>query len=129
MAFDVSPSDVGNVIFDDLYGSLYVKPAPTLTYETNTQMGGALVKKVNVSAISVFVISDSKHTVLGHRPTYAMLRDGAKLILTNNCIGGLRALDQQTSQGHAYNQWTFDEPIAPADIVSLNFDGVTVPLQ
>lgn len=143
MAFHVTPSDLEDLVFDDLYGSLYVKPAlegewnvdvtiehtPTLTYETNVQVGGALVKKVNLSAISVFVISDSERTVLGHRPTYAMLRDGTKLILTSNCVSSMWALDTETNQGHAYDQWTFNEPLDPAEVVSMNFDGVTVPLQ
>ena len=31
--------------------------------------------------------------------------------------------------GHAQDQWVFDEPIDPSDIVLLNIDGVDIPLQ
>ena len=136
-SYSVTPDDLEDLAFDDLYGRMYVKPpvegdwslditiepAPSITLQANTQVGGARVKQVKVSAISVLVISDSKRTRLGYRPTYATLRDGTKLILTNNCV-------QSMGTGAvSYDQWTFDQPIDPADIVSMNFDGVTVPLQ
>lgn len=135
--FDVSPDELAHLTVDDLDGSynlrgavtgawsadITIEPVKSITYSTNTQVGGALVKEIRVSPISVVAISKSKATILGHRPTYAMLRDGTKLILTDNCIQGLHTTDE------AHDQWTFNEPLDPADIVSLNFDGVTVPLQ
>lgn len=135
--FEISPDELPYATFDGLKGKyslcdpvrgdwsadITIQPVESISYFTAVQVGGALVQEIKVSQLSVRAISESKATVLGGRPTYAMLRDGTKLILSNNSIGGLHTEDK------AYDQWTFDQPIDPADIVSLNFDGVTVPLQ
>ncbi|WP_107630571.1 hypothetical protein [Agathobaculum massiliense] len=146
MSFSVSPSDLGDVTFDDLAGTLLVLPAVTgewstditirpveeITYYPNVQVGGALVKEIRVSEIGFYALSSSQGTILGYRPTFAMTKDGKKLYLTNNCIESGWCIDDwngSSGAGHAIDQWLFDEPIDPASIASLNFDGVTVPLQ
>ena len=61
-----------------------------------------------------------------------MTKDGEKIILTDNCVDGGWGVDDMvnpTSAGHAQDQWVFDEPIEPSDIVLLNIDGVDIPLQ
>ena len=137
---------MGDVTFDDLAGTLLVLPPVTgewstditirpveeITYYPNVQVGGALVKEIRVSEIGFYALSSSQGTILGYRPTFAMTKDGKKLYLTNNCIESGWCIDDwngSSGAGHASDQWLFDEPIDPASIASLNFDGVTVPLQ
>ena len=98
----------------------------------NVQVGGALVEEIRVSEIGVSARSASRGTILGYRPAYARTKDGKKLYLTNNCFNGSWSVDDMSdpsSAGHANDQWMFDEPLTPSDIVLLNFDGVDVPLQ
>ena len=106
--------------------------ADEVVYYPNVQVGGALVEEIRVSEIGVFARSASKATILGHRPTYAMTKSGEKLYLTNNCIEGGWSIDDSNADsgaGHAQDQWVFDGPMDPSEIVLLNFDGVDVPLQ
>ena len=61
-----------------------------------------------------------------------MTKSGEKLYLTNNCIEGGWSIDDSNADsgaGHAQDQWVFDGPMDPSEIVLLNFDGVDVPLQ
>ncbi|HIY12174.1 MAG TPA: hypothetical protein H9842_01125 [Candidatus Agathobaculum merdipullorum] len=144
--FDVTPDDLPYLTFSDLNGSyllhalvegdwsctITVETADEVVYHPNVQVGGALVEEIRVSEIGVSARSASKGTILGRRPTYAMTKDGKKLYLTNNCIKGGWSVDDMSdpnSDGHANDQWMFDEPLNPSDIVLLNFDGVDVPLQ
>lgn len=146
IAYTIKPSELDDIIFDDLYGTLYTRPAAEgewsaeltmeladeVVYYPNVQVGGALVEEIRVSEIGVSARSASEGTILGHRPTYAMTKDGKKLYLTDNCIEGGWSIDDynaDSSAGHAQDQWAFDEPMDPSDIVLLNFDGVDVPLQ
>lgn len=146
IAYTIKPSELGDIIFDDLYGTLYTCPAAEgewsaeltveladeVVYYPNVQVGGALVEEIRVSEIGVFARSASKATILGHRPTYAMTKSGEKLYLTNNCIEGGWSIDDSNADsgaGHAQDQWVFDGPMDPSEIVLLNFDGVDVPLQ
>lgn len=146
IAYTIKPSELDDIIFDDLYGTLYTRPAAEgewsaeltmeladeVVYYPNVQVGGALVEEIRVSEIGVSARSASEGTILGHRPTYAMTKDGKKLYLTDNCIEGGWSIDDSnadSSAGHAQDQWAFDEPMDPSDIVLLNFDGVDVPLQ
>ncbi|WP_143436073.1 hypothetical protein [Intestinibacillus massiliensis] len=146
IAFSAGVQDVGDLVLDPLYGTLFTKPEvkgewdldvtiqipEQITYATHTQVGGAVVSQVRVSPISVFVMSDNDASILfGNRPAYAMLRDGTKLILTKNVVNASYSSGELNGDtvGHSYDQWVFDEPIDPADLVSINLDGVTVPLQ
>lgn len=144
--YDVTPDDLPYLTFSDLTRDYYVdaavegvwhftiavETADEVVYHPNVQVGGALVEEIRVSEIGVSARSSSEGTILGHRPTYAMTKDGEKLYLTNNCIDGGWSVDDMnnpSSSGHAHDQWMFDEPLDPSDIVLLNFDGVDVPLQ
>ena len=144
--YDVTPDDLPYLTFSDLTRDYYVndpvegKWSCTITVETadevvhhpNVQVGGALVEEIRVSEIGVSARSASEGTILGHRPTYAITKGGEKLYLTDNCIDGGWGVDDMndpSSSGHANDQWMFDEPLNPSDIVLLNFDGVDVPLQ
>lgn len=148
--FDVTPDDLPHLTFSDLNGSyllhapvegnwsctITVETADEVVYHPNVQVGGALVEEIRVSEIGISARSSSKGTRLGYRPTYAITKDGEKLYLTNNCIDGGwgTVLDDNGNplpdgMGYAHDQWEFDEPLDPSDIVLLNFDGVDVPLQ
>lgn len=148
--FDVTPDDLPYLTFSDLNGSyllhapvegywsctITVETADEVVYHPNVQVGGALVEEIRVSEIGVSARSSSKGTTLGYRPTYAITKDGEKLYLTNNCIdGGWGTVLEDNGNplpdgmGYAHDQWEFDEPLDPSDIVLLNFDGVDVPLQ
>lgn len=144
--YDVTPDDLPYLTFSDLTRDYYVnaavkgnwhftisvETADEVVYHPNVQVGGALVEEIRVSEIGVTARSASEGTVLGYRPTYAITKDGEKLYLTNNCIDGGWDVDDMSnpsSAGHAHDQWMFDEPLDPSDIVLLNFDGVDVPLQ
>lgn len=144
--YDITPDDLPYITFSDLSGTyrLYdaiegnwqitfnVEIADEIIYHPNVQVGGALVEEIRVSEIGVFARSASKATILGHRPTYAMTKSGEKLYLTNNCIEGGWSIDDSNADsgaGHAQDQWVFDGPMDPSEIVLLNFDGVDVPLQ
>lgn len=148
--FDVTPEDLPYLTFGDLQGTyqlndpvegiwsctITVETADEVVYHPNVQVGGALVEEIRVSEIGISARSSSRGTVLGHRPTYAITKDGEKLYLTNNCIDGGwgTVLDDSSNplpdgMGYAHDQWEFDEPLDPSDIVLLNFDGVDVPLQ
>ena len=147
---NVTPDDLPYLTFSDLSGSymlhdpvegvwnftITVETADEVVYHPNVQVGGALVEEIRVSEIGVSARSSSQGTVLGRRPTYAITKDGEKLYLTNNCIdsGWGTVLDDNDDPlpdgyGYAHDQWTFDQPLDPSDIVLLNFDGVDVPLQ
>ena len=144
--YDVTPNDLPYLTFSNLTRDYYVnaavkgswhftisvETADEVVYHPNVQVGGALVEEIRVSEIGVSARSASEGTVLGHRPTYAITKDGEKLYLTDNCIKGGWGVDDMndpSSAGHAHDQWMFDEPLDPSDIVLLNFDGVDVPLQ
>ena len=148
--FDITPEDLPYLTFDDLQGTyqlhspvegiwsctITVETADEVVYHPNVQVGGALVEEIRVSEIGISARSSSKGTRLGYRPTYAITKDGEKLYLTNNCIDGGwgTVLDDNgdplpDGMGYAHDQWEFDEPLDPSDIVLLNFDGVDVPLQ
>ena len=148
--FDITPEDLPYLTFGDLQGTyqlhspvegiwsctITVETADEVVYHPNVQVGGALVEEIRVSEIGISARSSSKGTRLGYRPTYAITKDGEKLYLTNNCIDGGwgTALDDNgdplpDGMGYAHDQWEFDEPLDPSDIVLLNFDGVDVPLQ
>ncbi|MGO5030046.1 hypothetical protein [Candidatus Agathobaculum pullicola] len=148
--FDIAPEDLPYLTFGDLQGTyqlhdpvegiwsctITVETADEVVYHPNVQVGGALVEEIRVSEIGISARSSSKGTILGHRPTYAITKDGEKLYLTNNCIDGGwgTVLDDNgdplpDGMGYAHDQWEFDEPLDPSDIVLLNFDGVDVPLQ
>ena len=145
---DITPADLPYMTFSDLSGSymlhdpvegswhftISVETADEVVYHPNVQVGGALVEEIRVSEIGVSARSSSKGTVLGRRPTYAITKDGEKLYLTNNCIDSgwgtvLDDNDDPLPDGYAHDQWMFDQPLDPSDIVLLNFDGVDVPLQ
>lgn len=147
---DITPADLPYMTFSDLSGSymlhdpvegswhftISVETADEAVYHPNVQVGGALVEEIRVSEIGVSARSSSQGTVLGRRPTYAITKDGEKLYLTNNCIdsGWGTVLDDNDDPlpdgyGYAHDQWMFDQPLDPSDIVLLNFDGVDVPLQ
>lgn len=147
---DITPADLPYMTFSDLSGSymlhdpvegvwnftITVETADEVVYHPNMQVGGARVEEIRVSEIGVSARSSSQGTVLGRRPTYAITKDGEKLYLTNNCIdsGWGTVLDDNDNSlpdgyGYAHDQWTFDQPLDPTDIVLLNFDGVDVPLQ
>lgn len=149
-AFDITPEDLPYLTFGDLQGTyqlhdpvegnwsctITVETADEVVYHPNVQVGGALVEEIRVSEIGVSARSSSKGTTLGYRPTYAITKDGEKLYLTNNCIdGGWGTVLEDNGNplpdgmGYAHDQWEFDEPLDPSDIVLLNFDGVDVPLQ
>ena len=144
--YDITPDDLPYLTFGDLtrdyyvnaavegvwYFTIAVETADEVVYHPNVQVGGALVEEIRVSEIGVSARSASEGTILGHRPTYAMTKDGEKLYLTDNCIDGGWSVDDMndpSSSGHAHDQWMFDEPLDPSEIVLLNFDGVDVPLQ
>ncbi|MGO5096529.1 hypothetical protein ACTQ34_11980 [Agathobaculum sp. LCP25S3_E8] len=148
--FDITPEDLPYLTFGDLQGTyqlhspvegiwsctITVETADEVVYHPNVQVGGALVEEIRVSEIGISARSSSKGTRLGYRPTYAITKDGEKLYLTNNCIDGGwgTVLDDNgdplpDGMGYAHDQWEFDEPLDPSDIVLLNFDGVDVPLQ
>lgn len=144
--FGVTPDDLPYLTFSDLNGSymlhdpvegiwyftIAVETADEVVYHPNVQVGGALVEEIRVSEIGVSARSASEGTILGHRPTYAITKGGEKLYLTDNCIDGGWGVDDMndpSSSGHANDQWMFDEPLNPSDIVLLNFDGVDVSLQ
>lgn len=148
--FDVTPEDLPYLTFGDLQGTyqlndpvegiwsctITVETADEVVYHPNVQVGGALVEEIRVSEIGISARSSSRGTVLGHRPTYAITKNGEKLYLTNNCIDGGwgTVLDDSSNplpdgMGYAHDQWEFDEPLDPSDIVLLNFDGVDIPLQ
>lgn len=144
--YDITPDDLPYLTFGDLtrdyyvnaaveggwYFTIAVETANEVIYHPNVQVGGALVEEIRVSEIGVSARSASEGTILGHRPTYAMTKDGEKLYLTDNCIDGGWGVDDMndpSSSGHAHDQWMFDEPLDPSEIVLLNFDGVDVPLQ
>lgn len=146
VVYDVTPDDLPYLTFSNLTRDYYVnaavegswhftisvETADEVVYHPNVQVGGALVEEIRVSEIGVSARSASEGTVLGHRPTYAITKDGEKLYLTDNCIEGGWGVDDMndpSSAGHAHDQWMFDEPLDPSDIVLLNFDGVDVPLQ
>ena len=68
----------------------------------------------------------------GVQPTGGYSISVNELYLTDNCIEGGWSIDDynaDSSAGHAQDQWAFDKPMDPSDIVLLNFDGVDVPLQ
>lgn len=148
--FDVTPEDLPYLTFGDLQCTyqlhdpiegiwsctITVETADEIVYHPNVQVGGALVEEIRVSEIGISARSSSKGTRLGYRPTYAITKNGEKLYLTNNCIDGGwgTVLDDNDNplpdgMGYAHDQWEFDEPLAPSDIVLLNFDGVDVTLQ
>lgn len=148
--FDVTPEDLPYLTFGDLQGTyqlhdpvegiwsctITVETADEVVYHPNVQVGGALVEEIRVSEIGISARSSSKGTRLGYRPTYAITKDGEKLYLTNNCIDGGwgTVLDDNGNplpdgMGYAHDQWEFNEPLDPSEIVLLNFDGVDVPLQ
>lgn len=144
--YDITPDDLPYLTFGDLTRDYYVnaavegvwhftiavETANEVIYHPNVQVGGALVEEIRVSEIGVSARSASEGTILGHRPTYAMTKGGEKLYLTDNCIDGGWSVDDMndpSSSGHAHDQWMFDEPLDPSEIVLLNFDGVDVPLQ
>ena len=144
--YDITPDDLPYLTFGDLTRDYYVnaavegvwhftiavETANEVIYHPNVQVGGALVEEIRVSEIGVSARSASEGTILGHRPTYAMTKGGEKLYLTDNCIDGGWGVDDMndpSSSGHAHDQWMFDEPLDPSEIVLLNFDGVDVPLQ
>lgn len=148
--FDVTPEDLPYLTFGDLQGTyqlhdpvegiwsctITVETADEVVYHPNVQVGGALVEEIRVSEIGISARSSSKGTRLGYRPTYAITKNGEKLYLINNCIDGGwgTVLDDNDNplpdgMGYAHDQWEFDEPLDPSDIVLLNFDGVDVPLQ
>lgn len=148
--FDITPEDLPYLTFGDLQGTyqlhspvegiwsctITVETADEVVYHPNVQVGGALVEEIRVSEIGISARSSSKGTRLGYRPTFAITKDGEKLYLTNNCIDGGwgTVLDANgdplpDGMGYAHDQWEFDEPLDPSDIVLLNFDGVDVPLQ
>lgn len=148
--FDITPEDLPYLTFGDLQGTyqlhapvegiwsctITVETADEVVYHPNVQVGGALVEEIRVSEIGISTRSSSKGTKLGYRPTYAITKDGEKLYLTDNCIDGGwgTVLDDNgdplpDGMGYAHDQWEFDEPLDPSDIVLLNFDGVDVPLQ
>lgn len=144
--YDITPDDLPYLTFGDLtrdyyvnaaveggwYFTIAVETADEVVYHPNVQVGGALVEEIRVSEIGVSARSASEGTILGHRPTYAMTKGGEKLYLTDNCIDGGWSVDDMndpSSSGHAHDQWMFDEPLDPSEIVLLNFDGVDVPLQ
>lgn len=145
-AFDVTPEDLPYLTFGDLQCTyqlhdpiegiwsctITVETANEVVYHPNVQVGGALVEEIRVSEIGVSARSASEGTVLGHRPTYAMTKGGEKLYLTDNCIDGgwdVDDMNNPSNAGHAHDQWMFDEPLDPSEIILLNFDGVDVPLQ
>lgn len=144
--YGITPDDLPYLTFGDLtrdyyvnaaveggwYFTIAVETADEVVYHPNVQVGGALVEEIRVSEIGVSARSASEGTILGHRPTYAMTKGGEKLYLTDNCIDGGWSVDDMndpSSSGHAHDQWMFDEPLDPSEIVLLNFDGVDVPLQ
>lgn len=144
--YDITPDDLPYLTFGDLtrdyyvnaaveggwYFTIAVETADEVVYHPNVQVGGALVEEIRVSEIGVSARSASEGTILGHRPTYAITKGGEKLYLTDNCIDGGWSVDNMndpSSSGHAHDQWMFDEPLDPSEIVLLNFDGVDVPLQ
>ena len=148
--FNITPEDLPYLTFGDLQGTyqlhdpvegiwsctITVETADEVVYHPNVQVGGALVEEIRVSEIGISARSSSKGTRLGYRPTYAITKDGEKLYLTNNCIDGGwgTVLDDSDAplpdgMGYAHDQWKFDEPLDPSEIVLLNFDGVDVPLQ
>lgn len=148
--FNITPEDLPYLTFGDLQCTyqlhspvegiwsctITVETADEVVYHPNVQVGGALVEEIRVSEIGISARSSSKGTRLGYRPTYAITKDGEKLYLTNNCIDGGwgTVLDDNgdplpDGMGYAHDQWEFDEPLDPSDIVLLNFDGVDVPLQ
>ena len=146
MAYDISADDLPYVSFSNLQGARYlregangswqfsilVETADEVVYHPNVQIGGALVEEVRVSEIGISAWSASESVTLGYRPTFAVTKDGEKIILTDNCVDGGWGVDDMvnpTSAGHAQDQWVFDAPIDPSDIVLLNIDGVDVPLQ
>ena len=146
MAYDISADDLPYVTFSNLQGARYLREGATgswqfsilvetadeVVYHPNVQIGGALVEEVRVSEIGISAWSASESVTLGYRPTFAVTKDGEKIILTDNCVDGGWGVDDMvnpTSAGHAQDQWVFDAPIDPSDIVLLNIDGVDIPLQ
>ena len=144
--YNITPDDLPYMTFRNLNGSymlhdpvegdwsctITVETADEAVYHPNVQVGGALVEEIRVSEIGVSARSASEGTTLGYRPTYAITKDGEKLYLTDNCIDGgwnIDDMNDPSSSGHAHDQWMFDEPLDPSEIVLLNFDGVDVPLQ
>lgn len=101
-----------------------IKPVEgALTYNPNVKIGEALASEVRVSPLSVIVISESDRTTFSRRTACATLADGTVLDLTENSLGGFHSIDK------AYDQWTFDKPVEPGDVVSITINGVTVPLR
>ncbi len=137
--YDFGPEDLPYVEFNELYGWYHFRDAVEgnwsvdvtiepvegeIIYKPNTMVYNVLLEEVHVTPISVIAIAsdrllpDKRHNFFHLLNAYATLRDGTRLDLSDNKI--LSTIDQ----------WTFDEPINPADLVSITFgrDG-TVVLQ
>lgn len=146
MAYDISADDLPYVSFSNLQGARYLREGATgswqvtlnvevadeVIYHPSIPYGNAVIDEIRVSEIGVYARAAGDSVKLGHSPTYAMTRDQEKIILTDNCVEGGWSVDdmlEPSSGGHSVGQWMFDKPIAPSDIILLNFDGVDIPLQ
>ena len=146
MAYAVTVDDLPYLTFSNLQGARYLREGATgswqvtlnievadeVIYHPNVPYGNALIDEIRVSEIGVYARAAGDSVKLGRSPTYAMTKDQEKIILTDNCVEGGWSVDDMldpSAGGHSVGQWMFDKPIAPSEIVLLNFDGVDVPLQ
>jgi len=139
MRYDFGPEDLPYVEFNELYGiynfrdavegnwSVDVTIEPVegeIIYKPNTMVYNVILEELHVTPISVTAVinssalPDQRRNFFHNLNAYATLRDGTRLDLSDNKIVNY------------HDQWTFDEPINPADLVSITFgkDG-TVVLQ
>lgn len=146
IAYDITVDDLPYITFSNLQGARYLREgadgswqvrfqveiADEITYYPDVPFGDAVIDEISVSEIGVFARAAGDAAQLGYGPTYAMTKNGEKIILTNQCVEGGWSVDDMgdpSAGGHSTGQWLFDTPITPSDIVLLNFDGVDVPLQ
>lgn len=140
----MSRTEVSNIFIDSIYGGFAVKQKiegdwqagftvkvpSSRSFAVNTQVGAAQVTKVEVSPLTLSVLAQSDSgVVFSNHPAYVLLRDGTKLVLTESSIRSGWSYDKSINRGRSIDRWMFDQPIDPANVVSINLDGVTIPLQ
>lgn len=139
----MSRTEVSNIFIETIYGGFAIKQKiegdwqagftvkvpSSRSLTMNTQVGAAQVTKVEVSPLTLSVIAQSDSgAVFSIHPAYVLLRDGTKLVLTESSIRSGWSYDKSTNSGRSIDRWMFDQPIDPAAVMSINLDGVSIPL-
>ncbi len=129
--YEFGPEDLPYMEFGDLHAfyafrdtihgdwsvDVTIEPVgKAIIYKPNTMVYNVLLEEVQVTPLSVTAITndeclpDKRRDFFRFLNARATLRDGTELDLSDNKI-----------TYSSYAQWTFDEPIDPADLVSLTF--------